>query len=120
MVPMSLNIRTVRSWTILELTGELDLATSPQLEAYAAKLIGGGTRRLILDLSGVTFLDSSGLRALLRIHKLSCSRDGTMRVVLGGQPQLRRLLQSTGLASVFVTAETVEGASRRHGVSSES
>src|SRR5436190_575970 len=49
----------------LALTGELDLATAPDLEAVILSLCSDGACEIVLDLSQVSFLDSSGLRAIL-------------------------------------------------------
>jgi anti-sigma B factor antagonist len=49
----------------LTVSGELDLATAPRLRATVGDLMGQGVRHLEIDLDGVTFIDSSGMGALL-------------------------------------------------------
>jgi anti-sigma B factor antagonist len=49
----------------LRVSGELDLATAPGLRAAVGDLMGQGVRHLVLDLEGCTFLDSTGMGALL-------------------------------------------------------
>lgn len=49
----------------LVLSGELDLAKAPGLEAVITRLCGDGVNGISLDLSGLTFMDSSGLQAVL-------------------------------------------------------
>lgn len=50
--------------TVLQLTGELDRARAPQLSAALASACGGGARPVVLDMAGVGFLDSTGVRML--------------------------------------------------------
>jgi anti-anti-sigma factor len=71
------------------LEGELDLATSQDLLA-AVRERPGKEEPLTLDFSGVTFMDSSGLRALLEAAK--DRGDGKLLVILDPSPQVRRVL----------------------------
>ena len=50
-------------------SGELDLAASPALDRAAARALEEGTRRLEIDLNETTFIDSTAIRVLLRIHE---------------------------------------------------
>ena len=71
------------------LEGELDLATSEHLLTAIRGWSGGG-EPLTLDFSGVTFMDSSGLRALLEAARNRM--DGDLLVILDPTPQVRRVL----------------------------
>jgi anti-anti-sigma factor len=80
--------------------GELDMATSPQLTT-AVESVGSGSQRVVVDLSDVTFIDSSGISALA----LARARLGTVGVVLVLGPasaQVESVLRITGLESEFV------------------
>lgn len=80
-------------------TGEIDVATAPQVEAELLSLLGGGSP-VTLDLAGVTFIDSSGLRALVTARQRA--EEGAAAFSLAGRsPAVDRLLQVTGLDSVF-------------------
>jgi stage II sporulation protein AA (anti-sigma F factor antagonist) len=70
--------------TVLTLAGELDLATAELLREQVRSLLGRGSdvRHLVLDLSGLTFLDATGVGALLEAHR--------KLMVLGGALLLRR------------------------------
>jgi len=73
--------------------GELDIATVPMLESAFEELEqADGAATIVLDLSGVTFIDSTGLQLLLRI-----SERASGRIELIGSPALDRLLEITGL-----------------------
>jgi anti-anti-sigma factor len=64
----------------LELRGELDIGTAPTLEHAVEEALEEGSRELVLDLTGTTLLDSSGLGALLRAKRSVDARQGSMTV----------------------------------------
>jgi anti-anti-sigma factor len=70
-------------------SGELDLATVSRLSAAVAEHDDAGL--LVLDLTAVTFIDSTGLRVLIEADR-SCARSGSRLVVLAGDGPVRRLL----------------------------
>jgi anti-anti-sigma factor len=82
---------------ILELDGELDMASSTLLqEALARANCEGSNTVVVLDLRGVCFLDSSGLRAIFRARKTVRER-GQQFAVTPGSAQVQRLLSLTHL-----------------------
>lgn len=82
--------RTVR------LAGDLDLATAPDF-VRAVSCLDGTSGDLIVDLAGVEFLDSSGLRAIFDVAR---TMEGRGRVVLRNPPpQARRVLELVGAAT---------------------
>lgn len=83
---------------IVSLHGELDIATAPQVESALAELIREG-RRPTVDLSGVAFIDSSGLAALIRTSSHLSS--GGPLVVRDPRTQARRLFEIAGVSSFF-------------------
>ncbi|WP_431895024.1 STAS domain-containing protein [Micromonospora haikouensis] len=84
----------------LRLAGELDYDTAPELVEAAARLRRDGCTELEIDLGAITLCDSSGLSALVVIH-----RNGTGPIRLTGtSDQLQQLLDRTGLAEVLATA----------------
>ncbi|MEU8179619.1 STAS domain-containing protein [Micromonospora sp. NPDC049044] len=78
----------------LRLTGELDYASAPELIAAAAEV--RGDQQVLMDLTGVSLCDSSGLSALLVVHHAA----GSMRLT-GAGPQLQRMLDRTGLSELL-------------------
>jgi anti-sigma B factor antagonist len=90
---------------ILELEGELDLATSAQLEDALARANGEGSSTVVLDLRGVRFLDSTGLRAIFRARKAVRER-GQQFAVTPGSAQVQRLLSLTHLDEHLRTIDT--------------
>ncbi|MGW4487373.1 STAS domain-containing protein [Amycolatopsis sp. NPDC004368] len=89
--------------------GELDIATSPTFVSHieAATLEPGGL--FVLDLSEVTFCDSSGVSALLAARNVAHAADAAIALV-GVPAHLTRTLGLIGLASAFPTYATAEQA----------
>jgi anti-anti-sigma factor len=86
----------------LTVSGEVDIATVDELLTEARACLEGVTEICDIDLAGVTFMDSSGLGALVRIRNLA--QDHGKRVLLTNVPDsVSRLFEVTGLADVFET-----------------
>jgi anti-sigma B factor antagonist len=85
-----------RSHTLI-LRGELDLTAADHLEAVVFGLSVDGISGIALNLSRLTFIDATGLRALLSVHEL-CEREGYGFSVTRPRGQVRRLLELTGAA----------------------
>jgi anti-sigma B factor antagonist len=64
----------------MELRGELDIGTAPKLEQAVEQALEEGCRDVVLDLTGTTLLDSSGLGALLRAKRTVDAQQGSMTV----------------------------------------
>jgi stage II sporulation protein AA (anti-sigma F factor antagonist) len=88
---------------VLMVRGEVDASTSPMLHDVCLDL-ASICDRLVLDLSGVTFIDSAALHVLIQLHQ----REGTNTVVRNPSSQVRRLLQITELASRFLEPSVSE------------
>jgi len=79
--------------------GSLDLATEPILEARLAELRQAGCRELILDLRGLVFMDSTGLRLVLRWNAASRA-DGFGVSFVAGAPGIQRVFELTGTTAL--------------------
>lgn len=90
-----IHTRQVDGAVVLGLSGELDLAGAPELDAAlaAAREAGGG---LTLDLSELEFIDSSGLGVLVRFHNAAATA-GYEYSVIAGPPQVHRAFVLSGL-----------------------
>jgi anti-sigma B factor antagonist len=80
----------------LRLTGELDLETTPELDQQLDELNGGHPGRLLVDLSGVEFMDSTGLAAILRAQRSAVSSGHTLSL-RRATGQVQRLFDLTGM-----------------------
>jgi anti-anti-sigma factor len=88
--------------TVVEVRGEIDAASCQEL-ATALESAVDSDRDLVIGVSGVTFIDSSGLRTLLHAHQnLS---DGAGLIVQGADATFKRLLDITGLDAVFTIVD---------------
>lgn len=94
---------------LVELTGEVDLYTAPRFKEDVVALIDEGVTELIVDLSGVTFIDSTALGVLISGVKRLHDSDGRLLVVAGSKPVVR-ILSITGLDRVLSVFDTREAA----------
>lgn len=76
---------------VLELGGEVDLVTAPLLEAQFESLVERGLTEVVVDATSVTYMDSSGIRALLQGEKIVHSQGSGVYLV--PSRQVRRLLE---------------------------
>ena len=76
--------------TVVGVTGELDVATAPALRDTLLGLLNRGAASLVLDLRGVTFVDSTGVGSLLRIHHRQSLLGGSVHFV-ADQPAVLRV-----------------------------
>jgi anti-sigma B factor antagonist len=108
---MSLTMSTRRHTeiTVISVGGELDLETAPQLQQQISTLMDQGVRRIVIDLSGVTFCDSTGLSVFVRTRNTSDETGGDIRLA-SPQPGVRRILQISGLYDALGTYATVDEA----------
>ena len=88
--------------------GEFDLATADRFSARTERLLAEGYERLVLDLRQLTFMDSSGLRAIVRLNA-----DAARLQVIDGPDNVRRLFTITGLRNVLSFATAAEALDER-------
>ncbi len=90
---------------IVRLYGELDLGWTDQLrEALEEALKKTEIKNLLIDLSELTYLDSSGLGVLLGRYKILAERQGRV-FLIGAKPHIRRLLDLSGLFRIMEEAK---------------
>ena len=93
-------------WVVLNLGGELDMSRSDELDQMAAAAFRGDQVNAIIDLSGVSFMDSSALGWLLNVQERADEVGGSLRLVAPKAGSLMRLLSLTGLADTFAVFPT--------------
>jgi anti-sigma B factor antagonist len=81
---------------VLRLDGELDLAGVPLLEDAVANATQDDASTIVLDLRGLEFIDSTGLRGILEQDRRSAELGRTFALVRGSE-QVQRLMQMTGV-----------------------
>jgi anti-sigma B factor antagonist len=102
---LQLQTTTEGDWTVIAVSGELDLYTVTPLEEALSASVAKGDVRIAVDLSQVGFMDSSSLGVLVAALKRARERDGTIALV-GVQGSPAKVLALTGLDAVFVMAPT--------------
>ncbi|MGH4029652.1 STAS domain-containing protein [Actinomycetota bacterium Odt1-20B] len=107
-------------WSVLRVSGEMDLVTSPRVRQRVHDAVADGRRSLVLDLSEVLFCDSSGVGVLIATRRLIRSCRGRLRLILPAQgavdgSHVNRVLAALGVRRLFevypdVAAALDEGA----------
>jgi anti-sigma B factor antagonist len=92
---------------IIAVSGELDLASSPSLEAELDRVLGTQSELLVLDLRRLEFMDSTGLSVIVKSHQRLADEGRSLYLVRGPQ-QVQRLLDLTGVAERIQLADTPE------------
>ncbi|HXW33962.1 MAG TPA: STAS domain-containing protein [Acidimicrobiales bacterium] len=85
---------------VLSVGGEIDVYTAPRLREHLLELALGGTNRAVVDLTDVTFVDSTGLGVLVSGLKRFREAGGDLVLVVV-QPQILKVFEITGLSDVF-------------------
>jgi anti-sigma B factor antagonist len=98
---LTLEDATSRDWRVVRVAGELDLHTSPQLRDHVLELLGEPPVRIALEMSEVSFMDSSSLGNLVTCLKRVRERGGEL-VLIGVTGSPMKVLSLTGLERVFV------------------
>jgi anti-sigma B factor antagonist len=105
----TLDVRTSdRQGTVhVTLTGELDLATAPKLEDELKRVEAGRPVTIVLDLKSLSFMDSSGLRALLTADARA-REAGRRLVIVRGDERVQRVLRITRLDERLEIVESAD------------
>ncbi len=109
--PIELKIRTTSAGggSIVHLIGEVDLRTSPSLRSRLMHLLQDNPARIVVDLTRVSYMDSSGVGTLVEAKRL-VERKGGQLVLAGLQPRVRSVFEITQLHTFFRIVNTVDEA----------
>lgn len=94
---------------VITVAGELDLATRPELSDRVQNAIDMCPGTVIIDLSGVTFIDACGLSALIAVRRHAREHD-TPLLLAGAPPAVLKLLKLTNLEASFTVISRAETA----------
>lgn len=100
LVELKISTASQGGHAVVSVYGEVDLYTAPRLQAELATLVRDGISRLVVDLSGVEFCDSTGMNVLLSAMKRLRENGGSLELA-APRSAVRRILQVTGLDTVF-------------------
>jgi anti-sigma B factor antagonist len=91
---------------VLSVGGEIDVYTAPTLRERLDEVLNQGTRSLCIDLTGVQFLDSTGLGVLVGTMK-KIGSEGSL-VIVCNRPHILKVFEITGLAKVFDIRSSID------------
>ncbi len=97
---MTVDVRDDELFTIIDVVGEVDIQTSPELVSIVSEVTDGPADHLVFDLAGVTFMDSTGLAALVLARKKMMLRQGSVELIVTTR-RVRAILTLAGLDQVF-------------------
>lgn len=106
---MEFTVEHSPGYTVLVGAGRLNMVGAPKLREAVAEVVNSGSNRVVLDLSEVVFMDSSGLGALIGCLKVARQAGGDLRIANVGQ-QVRMVLELTSMNRVLTPYDTVEEA----------
>lgn len=106
---ISLKTREEADHWIVEVSGEVDVHTAPALDTALTGLVEDGNYRLVVDLSQVDFLDSTGLGVLVKTLKRVREHSGTLAVVAPTE-RIAKVFRITGLDSAIALHDSAESA----------
>jgi anti-sigma B factor antagonist len=106
---MHLTTREEGDSVVVVLDGELDLSSAPELREALVDLFNSGHHQLVVDMQGVTFVDSTGLGVLVGGLKRASVHDGALHVVCT-DPDVLRIFRMTGLHKLFQMHTSLDAA----------
>jgi anti-sigma B factor antagonist len=107
---VEINTRHFEGWVIFDILGDVDLANSPALrKALLAEIKEKHAKKVFLNLTGVRYIDSSGIATL--VEGLKASRDNGARLILYGlNPSVREVMELSRLQRIFEIYDSEEKA----------
>lgn len=98
---LKMNVRQIDSTTsVVDLQGEVDVYTAPQLKQQIITMLDSGIRHIIVNLAEVEYLDSTALGVLIGGLKRLREREGSLDLICPN-PRIRRIFEITGLDKIF-------------------
>jgi anti-sigma B factor antagonist len=102
---MKHSVREESGATVVTLLGDVDLEHSPKARELLLATVGGA-RKVLVDLSGVSYIDSSGVASLVEAYQLA-RKSGVTFALVSVNASARRVLQLARLDKVFTIHETL-------------
>lgn len=100
MADLKIETRMVGGKAVLDLAGEVDSYNSPKLREKMVALIDAGSPELVINMTEVDYIDSTGLGTLVGGLKRASEKDGTIRIICPNE-QIYKVFHITGLVKVF-------------------
>ncbi|MDH6578559.1 STAS domain-containing protein [Kitasatospora sp. MAP5-34] len=98
-------------WTVVQVTGEVDIGGVTALRQRLLTLIAEGGHHIVVDISRLAFCDSTGFAVLVATRRLLSARGGRLRLALPGpEVHTRKVLSAFGIEKIFEVYDSVEEA----------
>ena len=97
---LTFDIDRVEDVVVARLDGEIDSSNAPELRLALAARVPSAARVLALDLSGVTYLDSSGIELVFELGRSLAARRQSIRLIVPERSPVRRVLELSAVQSV--------------------
>lgn len=94
---------------IIDVQGELDLYNTSQLRELFSKMIEKGVKKVVINLAGVNYIDSSGIGTLINIHSLSQQKSISF-CIANVEGTVKKVIELTKLTGFFPLASSLEEA----------
>ncbi len=98
--PLEFQVQSASDSLVIDVRGEIDMATVGDLQARAALALDRVESRVVVDLGDVSFIDSSGLDALVQLHRSLCEQNRKL-TIRGLSDVTRRPFEATNLVDVL-------------------
>lgn len=103
---MKIKIGTVEQATVVELVGDVDTNTAPEVQDKVLPLVQEGSK-ILLNLTGVAYMSSAGLRLLLSLYRRASSQSGNL-VLVGINEYVKDTMEATGFLNFFTICDTID------------
>lgn len=111
---LGIDVQKVEGCPVLMVKGEIDIYTAPMFKQAVVGLVSDGNTNVVIDLSGVTFMDSSGFGTLLGATRRLRPAGGGLHLA-GANSTIQRMLRLTRLDTIMELYDTAEEAVRALG-----
>lgn len=102
---LKLDSRSIEGVTIVDSEGKLNTRTSSDADAYLSQLVANGSNKLLLNLGGVDYVSSSGLRVILATGKKVSAAGGKLAFCCLN-PSVREVFRVSGFDTIFSVFES--------------
>ena len=109
MSTLSMDTDNIQSVSVMKVNGRIDSDTAPEFERALLQMLDDNRNKIILNLAGVEFLSSAGLRVLVKALKAAQSCGGDVRLVSLSEP-IKGILLTVGMNQMFKVFSTNEEA----------
>ena len=103
---MQIQSQITNGIAVVTITGDIDGKSAPDAQAQLLPLIASASR-LVLDMNGVGFMSSAGLRMLLMVYRQATTNSGKVALV-GLSEEIKDTMLMTGFLNFFVVADTID------------